>query len=301
MAKIVLKHPKGSSVELLLYGATILSWKSPSAGDSTPTERLFVSSTAFLDGSKPVRGGVPVVFPCFGAPAHPEHMKLSQHGFARNSIWLWDQVTKEEDGRVAVTLTLEPTEAIRSIYERPFHLTFEVSLGEYDLSTELHVKNTATATDSTPNYLEFQALFHNYILVAPADVGDVRVTPLQNLTYFDKTEATDEGKATGKIESRAGVDVKKFTDSVYQDAPQNYEITWPGSGIAIKTTNLKDVVVWNPQAEAGSKIGDMEKGGWEKFICCEPGQVRGFAKVAPGMTWSGKQVMSVIQHARRHQ
>jgi D-hexose-6-phosphate mutarotase len=49
---------------------------------------------------------------------------------------------------------------------------------------------------------------------------------------------------------------------VYENASQSYEITWPGGGIGIKTENLKDVVVWNPQAEAGSKMGDMEKGGW---------------------------------------
>jgi glucose-6-phosphate 1-epimerase len=134
-----------------------------------------------------------------------------------------------------------------------------VSLGEHDLSTELHVKNTSGSTDYPPDYLEFQALFHNYFL-APAN--DVLVTPLQNITYFDKTESTEEGKATAKIEERAGVDVRKFTDSVYENASQSYEITWPGGGIGIKTENLKDVVVWNPQAEAGSKMGDMEKGGW---------------------------------------
>lgn len=134
-----------------------------------------------------------------------------------------------------------------------------MSLGEYDLSTELHVKNTSPSTEYPPDYLEFQALFHNYFL-APSN--DVLITPLQNLSYYDKTESTEEAKATAKIETRAGVDVRKFTDSVYEDAPQSYEVTWPGGGIAIKTSNLKDVVVWNPQAEAGSKMADMEKGGW---------------------------------------
>jgi glucose-6-phosphate 1-epimerase len=64
-----------------------------------------------------------------------------------------------------------------------------------------------------------------------------------------------------KEETRAGVDVKKVTDFVYPNAPQEYVMTCPRGGIEIKTTALKDVVIWNPQ-ETGRKIADMEDGGW---------------------------------------
>ncbi|KAK6966282.1 DNA polymerase [Favolaschia claudopus] len=294
---ILLQNSKyNASAEIMLYGATVVSWKCPSLADSQPRERLFVSATAIRDGSKPVRGGIPVVFPCFGPPTHPEHSKLPQHGFARSSVWSWNGAITDEGDRVSVTLTLDPTPAITSVYKRPFHLAFVVSLGRFDLSTELHVQNTSSSTAYPPDYLEFQALFHNYI-AGPS--SEILVTPLKGLSYFDKTEPTDEGRATAKTETRAGVDVRKFTDSVYESASQNYEVTWVDGGISIQTSNLKDVVVWNPQAEAGSKMGDMEKGGWDNFVCCEPGHVRGFEKVAPGLTWVGKQVLSVIQAARR--
>jgi glucose-6-phosphate 1-epimerase len=49
--------PTGDSIEVLLFGAGVLSWK------SNGRENLFVSDAATLDGSKPVRGGVPIVFP----------------------------------------------------------------------------------------------------------------------------------------------------------------------------------------------------------------------------------------------
>ena len=42
----------------MLYGATIISWK-----DGSGEERLWLSEAAKLDGSKAVRGGVPLVFP----------------------------------------------------------------------------------------------------------------------------------------------------------------------------------------------------------------------------------------------
>jgi glucose-6-phosphate 1-epimerase len=50
--------PTGESVEILLYGATILSWK-----NAKGEEKLWLSEAAKLDGTKAVRGGVPVVFP----------------------------------------------------------------------------------------------------------------------------------------------------------------------------------------------------------------------------------------------
>lgn len=120
------------------------------------------------------------------------------------------------------------------------------------------MKNTSTSTAFPPDVLEFQALLHNYIR-APAD--QVLIAPLQNLSYYDKTETTEEGKAKSKVEQRAAVDVKIFTDSVYEDAQGHYEATWPGGGIEVRSKNFKDVVIWNPQ-EGGRKIGDMEDGGW---------------------------------------
>lgn len=50
--------PTGESIIVLLHGATIISWK-----DKSGNEQLWLSEAAKLDGSKPVRGGIPLVFP----------------------------------------------------------------------------------------------------------------------------------------------------------------------------------------------------------------------------------------------
>ena len=55
--KVTAKLPTGDSVEVVLCGATVTSWKSGGQ------ENLWLSDKAVLDGSKPVRGGIPVVFP----------------------------------------------------------------------------------------------------------------------------------------------------------------------------------------------------------------------------------------------
>lgn len=56
--KVTARLPSGETCEILLHGATVISWKSANG-----TENLWLSESAILDGSKPVRGGVPVVFP----------------------------------------------------------------------------------------------------------------------------------------------------------------------------------------------------------------------------------------------
>ncbi|THH17005.1 hypothetical protein EW146_g3727 [Bondarzewia mesenterica] len=281
--KVILKHPKGSSAEILLYGATVISWKAPGPSGS---ERLFVSSKAALDGSKPVRGGIPVVFPCFGAPDHPDHMKLSQHGFARNTVWAFDHVVMDNEAGVSVRFTLQPNAAIAAVYSKLFHLAYVVTLAEHQLSTNLHVTNPST-TES----LDFQALLHTYIR-APAN--DVTISPLTGRLYIDKTDPNPATRTSLKEEKREVVDVKNFTDAVYEDVPSKIDVIWPGGGLELRMSEFRTLTIWNPQAEAGSKIGDMEERGWEKYVCVEPGFVRGFKKLAAGQTWIGQQLLTVL-------
>lgn len=56
--KVEATLPSGASITVHLYGATITSWKLENG-----QEQLFLSEKAHLDGSKPIRGGIPLVFP----------------------------------------------------------------------------------------------------------------------------------------------------------------------------------------------------------------------------------------------
>lgn len=57
-SRISASLPTGESVEVLLHGATVISWK-----DRAGNEKLWLSEAAKLDGTKAVRGGIPLVFP----------------------------------------------------------------------------------------------------------------------------------------------------------------------------------------------------------------------------------------------
>ncbi|KAK0188951.1 galactose mutarotase-like protein [Armillaria mellea] len=249
--RLILRHAKDPTVEILWYGATILSWNSKSKSNPALSERIFVSSKSPLDGSEPVRGGIPVVFPCFAYPTHPDHLKLAMHGFARNERWKWDGNIIDDNSEISVKLALDPIPSITAIYDKSFHLDYVITLSEYALKTDLHVTNTSSTAP-----FEFQALFHTYH-ACPSK--DVRIKPLKGVTVLLGT----------------------------------YEIGWPGGGVEIATTNMRDLVVWNPQAITGRKITAMEEDGWDKFVCVEPGLALGFESLQPGKSWIGKQEITV--------
>lgn len=60
--KVVARLATGESITVSLFGATIISWKLANGA-----EQLWLSNKAILDGSKPIRGGIPLVFPVSSA------------------------------------------------------------------------------------------------------------------------------------------------------------------------------------------------------------------------------------------
>jgi glucose-6-phosphate 1-epimerase len=70
--RVIATLPAGDRVEVLLHGATVLSWKS-----SNGHENLWMSEKAVVDGSKAVRGGIPVVFPVSRSDAKPKDSRIT--------------------------------------------------------------------------------------------------------------------------------------------------------------------------------------------------------------------------------
>jgi glucose-6-phosphate 1-epimerase len=158
--------PTGESLEILLYGATVISWK-----DAAGSEKLFLSRAAKTDGSKAVRGGIPLVFPVFGtAPEHKETATLPQHGFARTSRWEFLGKSTSEgaggwdggDGSVKLDFGLSQSnlaEGAKEAWPFEFGLIYSVTLGREGLTTSIVVRNEGERA------WEFQVLLHSYLRV----------------------------------------------------------------------------------------------------------------------------------------
>jgi len=166
--KITARLPTGESVEVLLHGATVISWKS---GPKGSTENLWLSSAAVLDGSKPVRGGVPVVFPVFGPPPKSGHptSSLPQHGFARNTRWEYlgkssTESTGDNTSENSIKLDFglyssALSESFREAWPYDFGVVYSVTLGRGSLQTMMNVRNEGKEG------FEFQVLLHTYLRV----------------------------------------------------------------------------------------------------------------------------------------
>jgi glucose-6-phosphate 1-epimerase len=156
--------PSGDSCVVHLYGATVTSWKTANGA-----EQLFLSTKATLDGSKPIRGGIPLVFPVFGPPpkAHSTSA-LPQHGFARNSYWEFlgksssESLGKKADDSVKLDFGLSSgmlDEGSRKKWPYQFGLVYSVTLGKGRLECQMHVQNKGKEA------FEFQCLFHTYLQI----------------------------------------------------------------------------------------------------------------------------------------
>src|SRR5690348_10580973 len=77
--RVVIDSPAAKG-EIYLQGAHVTSW--------TPAGQrpvLFMSSRSVFAPGKAIRGGVPIIFPWFGARS--DGKPGPQHGFARSSLW----------------------------------------------------------------------------------------------------------------------------------------------------------------------------------------------------------------------
>ncbi|KAI1854195.1 hypothetical protein JX266_001336 [Neoarthrinium moseri] len=280
--------PSGESIEVLLYGATVTSWK-----DRAGNERLWLSDAAKLDGSKAVRGGIPLVFPVFGtAPDHVATSKLPQHGFARTSIWEFmgsstSESTGKSDNSVKLDFGLSQsnlTDESKKLWPHPFSLQYSVTLTPDSLGTGMVITNQGDQP------FEAQLLMHTYLRVK--DITKVSVTGLEESDYVDKVDAAKTKKQSGTVT------ISGETDRVYTPAKgPSHPVVVSEGGAATFTVvrdNLDDVVVWNPWIEKAAGMGDFEpKDGYKNMICIEAGAVKGWQKLEAGDAFEGAQVISV--------
>lgn len=256
------------TVTIYTFGATITSWIHHS------TEILFLSKQAVLDGTKPIRGGIPIVFPQFGAgDILVSGAGTKQHGFARDKVWEVVSVEKER-----AVLRLKADEETKAVYPHDFELYYKVELRDNGLYTELRV---VALTD-----LQFTTLLHTYFKVE--HIGDLLVNGLKGLTYKDKL--------TGQQikEDKDNISIESEVDRIYLNTSPKLSLSLGQHQIQVeKSKSLPDVVLWNPwvnKSKAMSDFGDEE---YKNMICLESGCVGERMRLMRGDEWVGWQCINV--------
>ncbi|KAH3680631.1 hypothetical protein WICMUC_000223 [Wickerhamomyces mucosus] len=277
--QVILTHPEDptSQVKILKFGANVLSWTS--AGK----EQLWLSEGAKLDGSKAVRGGIPLVFPVFGKKDSGPTANLPQHGFARNSTWEFLGQTKENPPTVQFGLGPENVseELISKWAGNDFTLILTVELTKESLKTTIDIEN------NDDHSWEFNWLFHTYLRIN--DIEDVLVSNLPGEICYDQLLGQTYEEKLPVVQFNEEV------DRIYQNIKDDKLIQVVELGKpqhTLKRENLPDVVVWNPWIKKSEGMGDFQpKSGYQKMVCIEPGHVHDFQVLEPGEKWTASQLL----------
>ncbi|KAI5289872.1 hypothetical protein KEM54_003004 [Ascosphaera aggregata] len=282
--QVVAKLATGESITISLFGATIISWKLANG-----SEQLWLSKKAVLDGSQPIRGGIPLVFPVFGPPPKDRAAvaTLPQHGFARSSVWEFLGKTTESENTVKLDFGLSPnmlSEQAKKDWPFDFGLVYSVTLTPEALRTSLSVHNNGKQP------FEFQALLHTYLKVK--NISEVHVRNLEGTTYVDKVHS-----GAIRTENDTEIAIDKETDRIYRSLDLSRPVIVAAGAdkqpvFTIDRESMSDVVVWNPWIEKAKSIADFgPDDGYKNMLCIEAGAVNGWQNLEPGDSWEGGQTI----------
>jgi len=244
----------GISGELYLQGAQLTAWRPPG---ERPV--LFTSpNSAFAPGGA-IRGGIPIIFPWFGANRHAP--AAPQHGFARTTAWHLDGVETAGRGSLSLTFSLGDGDVCSPFWPEPFRAIYTVVFAQ-TLSLRLAVQNRA----SQP--IIFEEALHAYFAIS--DIGTIVISGLAGTTYIDKTDA-----ARRKPQTAALVTITGETDRVYLDTPGRCVIEDRGlrRRVVIEKDGAASSVVWNPWAEKAAAMVDLGDPAWRGMVCVEAGNI----------------------------
>jgi glucose-6-phosphate 1-epimerase len=239
-----------ATATLSLLGGQLLSFKPKH--DSR--ERLFISDKARMDGSKPVRGGIPVCWPWFGA--HCDNAAYPAHGFVRNRIW---RLVSNEDFDTHTRLVLEAPDTTHPGFDGTASLMLEVLLGR-TITLNLHTRNTGNVP------CKLTMALHTYFSVE--DVHDCVLEGLRG-PYLDKK------RNWAKLETPSPYRFAEETDRIHLHAAPQLRIVEAQRSTTIHSEGHDSIVVWNPWSTGVGAFADMSSDGWTRMLCVETAVTQG--------------------------
>lgn len=269
---IALESGDGAHALLSRLGGQLLSWQ-PARG----RERLYLSERAILDGSQPIRGGVPIIFPRF-ADLPAKYPALPRHGLVRQRVWDLDTVRNEDDYALCV---LRLGGGAVTAWPHAWELELSVCIGGDRIDTELAIRNLGA------EMFDCQCALHTYLRIV--EIHTARVLGLHAHRYQDRTSAT-EG-----VEEASELHIESELDRIYFDVGGTLTLDEPGRMLAIQSTGFPDVVVWNPWRRRCGELTDMPPDGYRHMLCIEAAHVGRPLPVAPGAEWIARQTLVALR------
>jgi glucose-6-phosphate 1-epimerase len=267
-------HGRAGAAEIYLHGAHVTRWVPQGAAPV-----LWMSGASRYVPESPLRGGVPICFPWFGA--HATDPTAPAHGFARLAEWELVSAHEVADD-VVVTFRLGDSRATRSsAWPHRFEARYTVTVGAR-LTLALEVTNL-DGDDVT-----FEEALHTYLRVS--DIGRVQVRGLEHAPYLDRLGGPDP------VPGEAGpVRFAGETDRIYLGTRATVTVADDDSprAVTIAKEGSDATVVWNPWAGKAAAMADFGDDEWTTMVCVETCNLRDTAvRLAPGQRHTMTAVLS---------
>ncbi len=232
-----------SEAEIYQHGAHVTRFRK-----KNEAPLLFTSAASEYQADKPIRGGVPLIFPWFGP-----REGMAAHGFARLAEWELSETRLMPDGSVRLHFRLP--------CEDEFEVVFIITVAK-TLTMEFAVTNTGSS-DFT-----FESCLHTYFQTG--DIHRIEVAGLKGAGYLDSLTATRHEETAETIRFTAE------TDRIYQDTAATIEIHDPELRriIRIHKSGSNSTVVWNPWIDKSKRMPDFGDDEYLHMVCVESGNVK---------------------------
>jgi D-hexose-6-phosphate mutarotase len=251
-----------STAEIYLHGAHVTHFQKQGEAPL-----LFMSQCSRFEEERPIRGGVPIIFPWFG-----QREGLGQHGFARVTNWEFKEFSTAADGSVSVRFRLP---------ECPEASAFPPFTADYLVTVNQSLAMCLTVTNnSKEDELAFENCLHTYFAVS--DVTAISITGLKGMTYLDQV-----ARFARKAETKEGIRISSEVDRIYLNTTGPVDILDPrlGRKVHVEKQGSASTVVWNPWTIKAQQMPDFGNDEYERMVCVESGNVAANSlKLRPGET-----------------
>ena len=235
---------------LTRFGAHLLHWHP----DPEKPPVFWASQVPYATPS-PIRGGIPVCFPWFGARSGQPN-----HGIVRQNWWQHTHTT-------IAGSTVHVSFSYQFNGDKNWPHSFALELTNTFLTDRGQLIQELVATNTAPAPQSLSVGFHSYLTVSA--LANISIEGLSNVPYYDKTTGQNrQHSATPTFPFiNECVDFVHHTNSSCTVIDQQYR-----RAVRLEKKAMDNWVVWNPGPTV-NRFSDIPSNSAAQFVCVEPAQV----------------------------
>jgi glucose-6-phosphate 1-epimerase len=250
-------HNRAAEATIFLQGAQLSQYKVHKEWGL-----IWLSPDCEYKVGSPLRGGIPICWPWFGAldknPASiqqqvPPSLEQS-HGFVRTLEWEVDfiKAISLDETEVQMSLTLNATDH--------WLLACKLVL-KFNIGARLTLRFEVQNNDSKP--VVFTSALHSYFAIG--DITQTKISGLENKLFIDALNDWEVFTQQGDIT------INREIDRIYETNGEDVQIIdnqWQRQ-ISIASKSSNNAVVWNPWVEKSKQLSQFGDSDFKQMLCVE--------------------------------